>query len=79
MKNVCVFLGANYGANDLYKSHAISLAREMGQRKLNVVYSGSTCGLMGEFADTAIESGCDVVGVITEAISKIEKPHQNLK
>lgn len=79
MKNVCVFLGANHGVNNLYKNHAISLAHEIGKRKLNVVYGGSTSGLMGDFADTAIKLGCEVFGVITKEISKIEKPHQNLK
>lgn len=79
MKNIGVFLGANYGKNDLYKKHAVSLAHEMGKRELNAVYGGSSSGLMGDFADAAVQSGCDVFGVITKEILKVEKPHKNIK
>lgn len=79
MKNICVFLGANYGKNDLYKAHVVSLAREIGKRKLNAVYGGSSSGLMGDFADTAVQAGCDVFGVISKEILKNEKPHNNIK
>ena len=79
MKNIGVFLGANYGKNDLYKKQAVSLAHEMGKRKLNVVYGGSSSSLMGDFADAAVQSGCDVFGVITKEILKAENPHKNIK
>lgn len=79
MKNIGVFLGANQGKNNAYKNNTIALAHEIGKRNLNIVYGGSTFGLMGDFANAAIKNGSDVFGVITKDIANIEEPHQHLK
>ena len=46
MKTVCVFLGENLGATDIYKKNTVLLAQEIAKRKLDIVYGGSTSGLM---------------------------------
>jgi len=72
MANICVLLGANDGITQEYKNSAIKLAKHLSERHLNIVYGGSSYGLMGAFADAAIKNGSDVIGVISKDILKRE-------
>lgn len=51
----------------------------MAARGLEVVYGGGHIGLMGILADTALESGGSVVGVIPQALVEKELAHERLR
>ncbi|KAF9945789.1 hypothetical protein BGZ65_010373 [Modicella reniformis] len=53
---------------------ARELGLEMVKRGYGLVYGGGSFGLMGVIAQTVHESGGKVIGVIPEAIKKIERP-----
>lgn len=54
------------------------MARELVRRDLTVVYGGGKVGLMGLLADTALEAGGRVVGIIPSSLFSREVAHQDL-
>ncbi len=78
MNTICVFLGSNPGRNHLYQEAARATGRELARRGLGVVYGGSNVGLMRVLADSALEAGGRVIGVIPEALRQKEIAHPGL-
>jgi uncharacterized protein (TIGR00730 family) len=77
-KSVCVFCGSSLG-NDASFVHA---ARELGQSLARdgyqLVYGGSSVGLMGRLADAALGAGGRVIGVRPNWLFRREPPHAGL-
>jgi hypothetical protein len=78
LKRLCVFSGSSPGARPAYKQAAADLGRAIVRNGLGVVFGGSMVGLMGVLADSALESGGNVIGVIPEALMKKELAHTSL-
>ena len=78
MKRVCVYLGSSPGADPAYAAAVEALARECVGRGLGIVYGGSGVGLMRVLADTALEAGGEVIGVIPEGVLEREVAHRGL-
>jgi len=78
VKRVCVFCGSNRGARPAYADAARSLAREIVDRKLGLVYGGGSVGLMGVLADSALAAGGEVIGVIPRPLATRELAHPRL-
>ncbi len=78
MNSICVYCGSSFGANGLYLDATMSLARTLAARGIRVVYGGASVGLMGALADTTIEAGGEVVGVIPQALVDREIAHPGL-
>ena len=77
-RRICVFCGSNLGINPAYKHAAGSLGRLLAERQIEVVYGGGNIGLMGVLADTVLEAGGRVTGVIPESLMAKEVGHQGL-
>lgn len=54
------------------------MARELAARGHTLVYGGGRVGLMGRLADTVLEGGGRVIGVIPEALFAKEVAHHGL-
>ena len=78
MKSICVFAGSASGLKQVYSDSAEALGSEIAKRNLSMVYGGGSRGLMGITADSALEGGASVTGVITEKLHDIEVGHTNL-
>ncbi len=78
MQRICIFCGANRGARQSYASITIALARYLAARKIGIVYGGGNVGLMGLLADTALDAGAEVIGVIPHFLAKKEVAHTGL-
>ncbi|WP_419785192.1 TIGR00730 family Rossman fold protein [Pseudodesulfovibrio sp.] len=78
MKRVCVYLGSNPGFNPAYGAAAKRLGEELIRRGLGLVYGGSNVGLMGLLANTCLEAGGEVIGVIPERLVEKEVAHTGL-
>ncbi|HSW68980.1 MAG TPA: TIGR00730 family Rossman fold protein [Gammaproteobacteria bacterium] len=72
MKSVCVYVGANFGKKPAYIQAAKSLGCELAKRDLHLIYGGSCLGLMGILADSVLENGGTVTGIIPEILYKQE-------
>lgn len=72
---VCVYCGANAGANPAHMEAARQLGRVMAENNIDLVYGGGTVGLMGEVAKSivAINGPDSVHGIIPEALVKYER------
>lgn len=66
------------GENPEYKRKAAELGAFMAEKGLRLVYGGSRMGLMGVIADTVLENGGEVIGVMPKGLFKGEVVHQQL-
>lgn len=78
INSVCVFLGSNPGNSDIYRQTAQELGRDLVQRKVTVVYGGSGVGLMGVLADTVMQHGGKITGVMPKGLVDKEIHHPGL-
>jgi hypothetical protein len=78
VKRVCVFCGANAGANPAFADGARALGAALARRGLGLVYGGGNVGLMGILADAALAHGAEVIGVIPEAMVEKELAHRGV-
>ena len=78
MKKICVYCGSSSGERLEYRQAAKALGRAMLEKGIDLVYGGAAIGIMGEIADTVLEGGGKVTGVIPEALVNREISHQGL-
>jgi uncharacterized protein (TIGR00730 family) len=78
LQSLCVYCGSNAGRHPEYADQARAFARELVQRGLDLVYGGSSIGIMGTVADAVLAEGGRVIGVIPEALIKKELAHHHL-
>ena len=77
-RRLAVFCGAHTGNGSAFIDIASGVALEMVRRGLGIVYGGGRVGLMGVIADTALEAGGEVIGVIPESLASDEIAHSGL-
>ena len=75
LRRVCVFCGSNPGRRGEYVEAARALGRVLLERGIGLVYGGGNVGLMGTVANTVVQGGGEVIGVIPEALMKHEDGH----
>ncbi len=78
INNVCVYCGSSSKVDDAFKQAAIDLGKYIAEQKWGVVYGGGRVGLMGLVADSALEKGGEVIGIIPEHIQGREVEHTDL-
>jgi hypothetical protein len=78
MKRICVFCGANAGADPAFAKAARAFGTLVAQRGLVLVTGGGALGLMGLVTDAALAAGGEVVGVIPTALVDREVAHARL-
>ena len=78
MKSICVFCGSSWGRKKEYEVAAITLSKEIARRGYQLVYGGSSVGLMGACADAALAEGGEVVGILPDALKRKEVDHAGL-
>ena len=78
MKSICVYCGSANQASSKYFLAARRMGETLARAGLTLVYGGGRTGLMGALADSALESGGQVFGVITESMNTPELVHIHL-
>lgn len=61
---ICVYCGSRNGKRPEYRAAARALGRELVMRDISLVYGGGRLGMMGQLADSVLEAGGRVFGVI---------------
>ncbi|MBU1879968.1 MAG: TIGR00730 family Rossman fold protein [Chloroflexi bacterium] len=75
MKRVCVFCGSNLGAKPEYVQAARYLGNVLATRHITLVYGGAGVGTMRALANSVLEAGGQVIGVIPQALAdKVAHP-----
>jgi len=78
MKRICVFCGSNSGIDPIYLATAEKVGKFLADNGIELVFGGGRVGLMGKIADTVMENGGKVIGIIPQALSEREVAHQGL-
>ncbi|HET7393158.1 MAG TPA: TIGR00730 family Rossman fold protein [Candidatus Binatia bacterium] len=78
MRRICVFTGSRDGSHPGYAEAARQLGRELVERNYGLVYGGGNVGLMKIIADTVLDLGGHVTGVIPDSLVSKEVAHRGL-
>jgi uncharacterized protein (TIGR00730 family) len=78
VRRVCVFCGSSPGARPAYAEVTADLARLLAAEGLGLVYGGAGVGLMATLADTVLDEGGEVIGVIPRALVEKEIAHNGV-
>ena len=75
MQRVCVYCGSSPGHDPIHVESAREMGRAILARSLGLVFGGGGVGLMGVVADTVLEGGGEVIGVIPRELLERELGH----
>lgn len=77
IRRICVNCGSNPGLRPEYKEAAGGLGKTLARNGIELVYGGASVGLMGRVADSALEHGGKVTGVVPDFFAG-ELAHRSL-
>jgi uncharacterized protein (TIGR00730 family) len=75
---ICVFCGSSPGNHEVYAEAARQTGTLLASRGIELVYGGARRGLMGVLADSMLEAGATVTGVMPRALVEREIQHTGL-
>jgi uncharacterized protein (TIGR00730 family) len=78
LKRLAVYCGSAIGAQPEFADCARETAKAMVERGVELVYGGGKLGLMGLIADSVLDLGGQVYGVIPQALVDIEVAHPSV-
>ena len=78
LRRVCVFCASSPGSDPAVTDATVALGRLLADRDIELVYGGGAVGLMGLIADTVMDAGGRVTGVIPTGLFSKEVGHQGL-
>lgn len=78
MNRLCVYCGSSPGTGDRYVAAAKAFGNLLVQQEIGLVYGGAKQGIMGAIADTVLQGGGSVTGVIPHALHGKEVAHTGL-
>ena len=78
MKSICIFCGSSMGKGDIYKNKAIELGKLLAKKNIALIYGGADIGIMRILADTVLENGGKVIGVMPKILEDKEITHKHL-
>lgn len=78
LKSIAIYCGSNMGSNEMHAKIAADLTAVLVNAGIDIIYGGGKLGLMGVVADTALNAGGKVIGVIPQALVNYEVAHAGL-
>ncbi|QIK68880.1 TIGR00730 family Rossman fold protein [Erysipelothrix sp. HDW6C] len=75
---IAVFCGSKMPEESIYRDEAIALANALVAQNIELVYGGAKIGIMGLIADTMLNQGGTVIGVMPHILSDKEIMHTGL-
>src|SRR5699024_12394127 len=78
IKNLAVFCGSSTGSDAIYIENAEQLGKELADENRTLIYGGAQVGCMGALANTSLNNGGKVVGVIPKKLKNVEIAHDHL-
>jgi len=78
METICIFAGSSVGNRKIYTETAKDLAASIIDHGYKIVFGGGSVGLMGILADSALDAGGHITGIITEQLNGVEVGHKGL-
>lgn len=78
IKSLCVYCGSSINVDEDFKTAAKEMGRILAENKIRLVYGGGKAGLMGIIADSVMDNGGEVTGIIPSHIADREIQHKSL-
>lgn len=78
MKSIAIFCGSALGTDKIFIDQAQMVGRQLAEHGKTLVYGGGRSGLMGVVADSALEAGGQVIGVMPSSLVDAELAHEGL-
>jgi uncharacterized protein (TIGR00730 family) len=75
ISSVCIYCGSSPGAHEAYGQAARAMGAALARRGVRLVYGGGQVGLMGQLADSCLDAGGMVTGVIPDFLFHKEIAH----
>ena len=72
IKKICVYCGSGPGRDPAFVEAARALGKILAASGIGLVFGGGSVGLMGELADSVLDHGGEVVGVIPKFLTNRE-------
>ena len=76
--SIAIFCGSALGTDRIFLDSAQKMGQTLAQQGKTLVYGGGRSGLMGVLADSALQAGGRVIGVIPHALMDRELAHPHL-
>ena len=78
MHSICIFCGSSKGMDPIYAEATEKLAKVFLNNNIDLVYGGADIGLMKIAADTVLEGGGKVIGVMPKDLADREIAHKGI-
>ena len=76
IQSICVFCGSSAGSQEQYTTKARNLGLLFVEKGITLVYGGSNVGIMHVIADTMMQAGGKVIGVMPHTLIEREVAHK---
>jgi uncharacterized protein (TIGR00730 family) len=70
---ICVYCGSGPGTDPAFVKAARDFGRLLAENRVRLVYGGGSLGLMGALANTVLDHGGEVTGIIPEFLTERER------
>ncbi|MGA8078405.1 MAG: TIGR00730 family Rossman fold protein [Xanthobacteraceae bacterium] len=71
---ICVYCGSSAGTQPAFVEAAQKLGQVLAENRIRLIYGGGSVGLMGALAESVLEHGGEVTGIIPEFLTQRERP-----
>lgn len=78
IKSACVYCGSSSTSDPAFDAPTIDLGQSLAKAGITLVYGGGSPGLMGKVANSCMDAGGAVIGIIPDHILKLEVKHNQL-
>lgn len=78
IKRVCVYCASSARIDQVYFEATKRLATSFVEHQIEVVYGGGAIGLMGQLADTVLEKGGKITGIMPHFMREVEWAHRHV-
>ena len=75
---ICVYCASSAKIDKVYFDATEMLAKVFVENKIEVVYGGGAVGLMGKLADTVLENGGKIKGIMPKFMKDVEWAHDKV-
>lgn len=78
LESLAIFCGSQKGQNPIYEHHAEEIGKIITEHNLTLIYGGGKNGLMGIAANSVMNRGGKVYGIIPKVLVEWESQHEGI-
>ncbi|HFS67122.1 MAG TPA: TIGR00730 family Rossman fold protein [Flavobacteriia bacterium] len=78
INKICVYCASSAKVDKVYFDATEKLAKKLVQSDIEIVFGGGRIGLMGKLADTVIDNGGKIKGIMPKFMNDVEWAHKKV-